>query len=201
MLTGRGTIPLGILCVLFVTSTVLGQERSNSQIVTVTEKIDLVELNNSVKTLNRNVEKLTENMEKLTENVEKLTESVNSLTTRVAVLEERTQGTAKTVHVILASFIGPLVVAILAAIIISLIIRNRHNEGRVAATNTTQASQSEATPVQTSQDNEDEIASTDPTQMSEREPTFTSTSSAKLPDEEELKEYLKSYSPATKETV
>ena len=131
MLNGR-VILLGIFCVLFVAAA-FGQEPSDSHIITVTEKIDVMELNNGVKTLNRNVEKLTENMEKLTENVEKLTESVNSLTTRVAVLEKRTQGTAKTVHVILASFIGPLVVAILAAIIVSLIIRNRNSESRVAS--------------------------------------------------------------------
>ncbi len=189
----RGTILLGILCVLFVAAA-FGQEPSDSHIITVTEKINVVELNNGVKTLNRNVEKLTEN-------VEKLTESVNSLTTRVAVLEERTQGTAKTVHVILASFIGPLVVAILAAIIVSLIIRNRNSEDRVAATNTTQVNQSEATSVQASQNNESETASTNPAQTSEREPASTSTSSPKFPDEEELKEYLKSYSPTTKETV
>ena len=109
MLNGRAIL-LGILCVLFVTAA-FGQEPSDS--LTTVENINVADLNNNVKELSAAVKKLTENTEKLTENVEKLTESVNSLNTRVAVLEERTQGTAKTLHVILASFIGPLVVAII----------------------------------------------------------------------------------------
>ena len=109
MLNGR-TILLGILCVLFVAAA-FGQEPADS--LTTVENINVADLNNNVKELSAAVKKLNENTEKLTENVEKLTESVNSLNTRVAVLEERTQGTAKTLHVILASFIGPLVVAII----------------------------------------------------------------------------------------
>jgi len=108
MLNGRAIV-FGILCVLFVAAA-FGQEPSDSQFV---EQINVADLNNKVKELSAAVKKLNENTEKLTENVEKLTESVNSLNTRVEVLEERTQGTAKTVHVILASFIGPLVVAII----------------------------------------------------------------------------------------
>lgn len=115
MLNRRGML-CGILCVLFVTAA-FGQEQSDPNIITVTERINIANLNNNVKELGDAVKKLTEITEKLSGNMEKLTESVNSLNTRVAVLEERTQGTAKTVHVILASFIGPLVVAILAAII------------------------------------------------------------------------------------
>ena len=121
MLNGRAIL-LGILCVLFVTAA-FGQDPSDPNVIRVTEEINIANLNNNVKELG--------------DAVKKLTESVNSLNTKVAVLEERTQGTAKTVHVILASFIGPLVVAILTAIIIPLIIRNRNNEGRAAATNTT----------------------------------------------------------------
>ena len=128
MLNGRAVL-FGILCGLFVAAA-FGQEPSDPNIITVTEKINITNLNNNVEELGDAVKKLTESTEKLNENVEKLTESVNSLNTRVAVLEERTQGTAKTLHVILASFIGPLVVAILAAIIISLINRNRNSEGR-----------------------------------------------------------------------
>lgn len=111
MLNGRAIL-LGILCVLFVTAA-FGQEPSDSQFVTGVENINVADLNNDVKELSAAVKQLNENTEKLSENVEKLTESVNSLNTRVAALEERTQGTAKTVHVILASFIGPLVVAII----------------------------------------------------------------------------------------
>ena len=108
MLNGQAIL-LGILCVLFAAAA-FGQEPSDSQFVTA---VEIADLNNNVKELSAAVKKLNENTEKLTENVEKLTESVNSLNTRVAVLEERTQGTAKTLHVILASFIGPLVVAII----------------------------------------------------------------------------------------
>ena len=111
MLKGQ-TILLGILCVLFVAAA-FGQEPSDSQFVTDVENITVADLHNNVKELSAAVKKLNENTEKLSENVEKLTESVNSLNTRVTVLEEKTQGTAKTLHVILASFIGPLVVAII----------------------------------------------------------------------------------------
>ncbi len=128
MLKGRAIL-LGVLCVLFVTAA-FGQDPSDPNIITVTERINIANLNNSVKELSDAVKKLTEITEKLSGNMEKLTESVNSLNTRVAVLEERTQGTAKTVHVILASFIGPLVVAILAAIIIPRRLKNTSQPGR-----------------------------------------------------------------------
>ena len=176
MLNGR-VVLFGILCVLFVTAA-FGQEQSDPNIITVTERINIANLNNNVKELGDAVKKLAEITEKLSGNVEKLTESVNSLNTRVAVLEERTQGTAKTVHVILASFIGPLVVAILAAIIIHLVTRNRNSDGRAAATNTTQVNQSEG------------------------EAPSTSTLSSEIPpDRKEVKDFLKSYSYSTKEKV
>ena len=108
MLKGQAIL-LGILCVLFVAAA-FGQEPSDSQLV---EEINIADVNNNVKELSAAVKKLNENTEKLSENVEQLTERVNSLNARVEVLEERTQGTAKTVHMILASFIGPLVVALI----------------------------------------------------------------------------------------
>ncbi len=167
-------ILFGLLCILFVAAA-FGQDPSDPNVIRVTEEINIANLNNNVKELGNAVKKLTEITEKLSGNVEKLTESVNSLNTRVAVLEERTQGTAKTVHVILASFIGPLVVAILAAIIIHLITRNRNSEGRTAAINTTQVKQSEG------------------------EAASTSTSLPGFSEGEELLEQLKDYSPATEE--
>ncbi|MDE0014952.1 MAG: hypothetical protein OXU51_02110 [Candidatus Poribacteria bacterium] len=173
MLKGPAIL-LGILCVLFVTAA-FGQEQSDPNIITVTERINIANLNNNVKELGDAVKKLTEITEKLSGNVEKLTESVNSLNTRVAVLEERTQGTAKTVHVILASFIGPLVVAILAAIIIPFIIHNKNSDGKAAATNTTQANQGDG-----------EIAPSPIT-------------SSRFPEGKDLTEYLKSDDFATKE--
>ena len=165
MLNGRAVL-IGILCFLLVAFAAFGQEELDPNVITVTEKINVVDLNN-------NVERLSEAVEKLSENVEKLTESVNSLNIRVGVLEERTQGTAKTVHVILASFIGPLVVGILVTIIVSLIIRNKNSEVRMVSTNTTQVSQSEA--------------------------ATTYTLPPRLPDgTDDIKDYLKSDSPTTK---
>ena len=171
MLNGRGVL-FGILCILFVTAA-FGQESSDPNVITVTEKINIVNLNNNVKELGDAVRKLTEVTEKLNGNVEKLTESVNSLNIKVAVLEERTQGTAKIVHVILASFIGPLVVAIL----IYLINHYRNSESRATATNTTQVNQSE-----------EEAAS-------------TSTASSGVLEGEKLIEYLKSDSYPTKAKI
>lgn len=170
MLNGR-VILFGILWVLFLAAA-FGQDQSDPNIITVTERINIANLNNNVKELGDAVKKLTESTEKLNRNVEKLTQSVNSLNTRVAVLEERTQGTAKTVHVILASFIGPLVVAILAAIIIHFMTRSRNSEVQAAATNTTQVNQSEA--------------------------ASPPTASSRFLEGEELKEYLKSDSHATR---
>ena len=108
ILNGQAML-LEILCIIFVAAA-FGQDQSDPKVITVTEKINIADLN-------KNVERLSEAVEKLSGNVEKLTESVNSLNTRVGVLEERTQGTAKTVHVILASIIAPLVVAIIAPIV------------------------------------------------------------------------------------
>ena len=128
MLNGR-VILFGILCVLFVTDA-FGQDPSDPNIITVTERINIANLNNNVKELSNTVQKLTEITEKLNENVEKLTESVNSLNTRVAVLEERTQGIAKVQHVILASIIAPLIVAIIAPIVYHILtekVINRQN--------------------------------------------------------------------------
>ena len=197
MLNGR-VILFGILYILFVAAA-FGQDPSDPNIITVTEKINIANLNNNVKELGDAVKKLTEITEKLSGNVEKLTASVNSLNTRVAVLEERTQGTAKTVHVILASFIGPLVVAILAAIIIPFIIRNKNSKSRTAATDTTQVNQSEANPTQVLQNNESDTTSTNPVQVDKGEAASTPTSQSEFPEEEELLEQLKNYSPATEE--
>jgi prophage DNA circulation protein len=199
MLNGR-IVLFGILCVLFVAAA-FGQEQSDPNIITVTERINIANLNNNVKELGDAVKKLTEITEKLSGNVEKLTESVNSLNTRVAVLEERTQGTAKTVHVILASFIGPLIVAILAAIIISLITHNRNSKGKTAATNTTQVNPSEANPTQVLQNTASDTDFINPAQVGKGDATSTSTAASRFPEGEELKEYLKSDSFTTKEPV
>lgn len=128
MLNGRAVL-LGILCVFFVAAA-FGQDQSDPNIITVTEEIDLTELNTTVKELSKTVGELSKTVEELSKTVAELKTTVNRI-------DERMQGIAKVQHVILASFIGPLVVAILAAIIIHLITRNRNGEVQAAATNTT----------------------------------------------------------------
>lgn len=170
MLNGRAML-LGILCITFVAAA-FGQDQSDPNVITVTEKINIADLNN-------NVERLSEAVEKLSGNVEKLTESVNSLNTRVGVLEERTQGTAKTVHVILASIIAPLVVAIIAPIVYYILtqkIMNRQN-------------QEDTAPIQT-------------TQVNQSDPAPSSTPLPKIPDRvEDIRDYIKSDSHATTEKI
>ncbi len=110
---------LVILVIFFLTSGALAEPvQPDSQVITVTEKINLVDLNKNVEKLNKNVEELNKNLEKLSENVANLSKNVVDLNTRVAVLEERTKGTAKVQHVILSSIIAPIVVAILLYILI-----------------------------------------------------------------------------------
>ena len=192
MLNGRAIL-LGILCVLFVAAA-FGQEPSDPNVITVTEKIDLRELNTTVKELSKTVGELSKT-------VGKLSETVGELKITVERIDERTQGIAKVQHVILASFIGPLVVAILAAIIIFLINRNRHSEGRGVSTNTTQVNQSDTASTQAAQENQSEAASTNPPQVNEGEVAPTPTSRSGSPEGEELKDLLKSDDLATKETV
>ncbi len=124
MLNARNIL-WGIFAILFVLSaisTALGQPgHSESQFITITEKINLAELNRNVKDLSKNVADLTQNVDKLSKNVEKLSENVGNLNTRVAVLEERTKGTAKVQHVILGSIIAPIVVAIILYVLIQVV--------------------------------------------------------------------------------
>ena len=182
MLNGR-VILFGILCVLFVTAA-FGQDPSDPNIITVTEKIDLRELNTTVKTLNTTVGELNTTVKDLKTTVEDLKVTVGRI-------DERTQGIAKVQHVILASIIGPLVVAIIAPIVYYILtqkILNRRNKNDTASTQVAQGNQSEA-------------ASNNPEQVSEGEAASTSTASPKFADGKELEEYLKSDSFATKEPV
>ena len=175
MLNGR-TILLGVLCVLFVAAA-FGQEPSDSHIITVTKEIDVAKLNENVENLTKTVEDLTKTIEKLDTTVETLNTTVGELKTTVARIDERTKGISSWQYVILAGIFGPLLLSIYDKI-------KRNSENK---TTSTQVSQSETTHVQTSQDNESETAST---------PTLPS----RVPDgKEELKEYLKSYSPDIKE--
>ena len=163
MLNGR-VVLFGILCVLFVTAA-FGQDPSDPNIITVTEKIDLRELNTTVKTLNTTVGELNTT-------VKDLKTTVEDLKVTVGMIDERTQGIAKVQHVILASIIGPLVVAIIAPIVYYILtqkILNRPSKSETASTN------------------------------SEGEAASTSTASSRFPEGEELLERLKSYSHTTKE--
>ena len=108
MLNGR-VILLGIICVLFVAAA-FGQDQSDPNIITVTEKIDLRELNTTVKELSKTVGELSKT-------VAELSKTVAELKTTVDRVDERMQGIAKVQHVILASIIAPLVVAIIAPIV------------------------------------------------------------------------------------
>ena len=106
----RRAILIGILCVLSVVSAAYGQDPSDSHIVTITEKIDLRELNTTVKRLDTTVAELNKT-------VGELNKTLGELETTVKGIDERTQGIAKVQHVILSSFIGSLVVAIIAPIV------------------------------------------------------------------------------------
>ena len=109
-LRNRRAILIGILCVFSVVSAAYGQEPSDSHIVTITEKIDLRELNTTVKRLDTTVAELNKT-------VGELNKTLGELETMVKGIDERTQGIAKVQHVILSSFIGSLVVAIIAPIV------------------------------------------------------------------------------------
>ena len=178
MLTGRETILLGILCVLFVAAA-FGQEPSDSHIITVTKKIDVAKLNENVENLTKTVEDLTKTVEKLDTTVETLNTTVGELKTTVARIDERTKGISTWQYVILAGIFGPLLLSVYDRI-------KQNSESRTIST---QVGHSATTPVQTSQDNENE-------------PAPTPTLPPRLPDgKEELKNLLKSDPRATKAKV
>ena len=173
MLNGR-VVLFGILCALFVTAA-FGQEQSDPNIITVTEKIDLRELNTTVKTLNTTVGELNKTVGELKTTVEDLKVTVGKI-------DERTQGIAKVQHVILASIIAPLVVAIIAPIVYYILTEKIINKQRKSHGSSTQAVQ----------ENQSEIASTNPSQVSEGETAPIATLPSGFPEEEKLKYPLKS---------
>ena len=181
MLNGR-VILFGILCTLFVTAA-FGQDPSDPNIITVTERIDLRELNTTVKTLNTTVGELNKTVGDLKTTVEDLKVTVGKI-------DERTQGIAKVQHVILASIIAPLVVAIIAPIVYYILTK------KIIRRNT-----NDTTSTQVVQENQGKTASTNPAQVSEGEAASTSTSPLGGSKREELLEHLKNYSPATEEKV
>ena len=194
MLNGR-TILHGILCVLFIAAA-FGQEPSDPNIITVTEKIDLRELNTTVKELNTTVKELNTT-------VKELNKTVGELKTTVTKLEERTGIMLNLQYIILAGIFGPLLYSIYQ--------RSKNNargeatsanKSEAASTNTTQVNHSEANPTQVPQNNESDTAPAQATQVNEGEAAPRSTLLSGLPlDKEELKEYIKSDSHATREKV
>lgn len=96
MLHGR-TICLGVLWILFVAAA-FGQQPPDSQVITVTEKIDIGKLNTTV--------------EKLDTTVGKLDTTVGELKTTVTRLDERTKWIGTLQFVILGVILGGPVVTI-----------------------------------------------------------------------------------------
>ena len=103
MLNGRA-ICLGVLWILFVTAA-FGQQLPDSQVITVTEKIDLGKLNTTVGTLDTTVGKLDTT-------VGELSETVGELKTTVTRLDERTKWIGTLQFVILGAILGGPVVTI-----------------------------------------------------------------------------------------
>ena len=193
MRNGR-VILLGILCVLFVAAA-FGQDQSDPNIITVTEKIDMRELNATVKQLNITVGELNTT-------VGKLDKTVGELKTTVTKLEERTGIMLNLQYIILAGIFGPLLYSIYQ--------RSKNNargeatsvnKSEAASTNTTQVSEGDTAPTQVAQVNQSEAASNNPAQANEGEAAPTPTSRSGSPEGEELKDLLKSDDLATKETV
>ena len=115
--------------------------------------------------------------------------TVEDLKVTVGKIDERTQGIAKVQHVILASIIAPLVVAIIAPIVYYILTEKIINKQRKSHSASTQ-------PVQ---ENQSEIASTNPSQVNEGKTVSTSTASSGFPEGKELEDLLKSDSHAIKE--
>ena len=102
MRNGRNTL-CGILGIVFVFSVVFmasGQPApSDSGVITVTEKIDVGELNRNVKDLSRDVRELSENLKKLNKNVQELN-------TQLARLDERTKLHSNLLYILIAGVFG-----------------------------------------------------------------------------------------------
>ena len=103
MLHGR-TICLGVLWILFVAAA-FGQQPPDSQVITVTEKIDIGKLNATVGKLDTTVGKLDTT-------VGKLDTTVGELKTTVTRLDERTKWIGTLQFVILGAILGGPVVTI-----------------------------------------------------------------------------------------
>ena len=102
MQNGRNTLCgiLGLFFLLSVTFMAPGQPvPSDSGVITVTEKIDVGELN-------RNVKDLSKDMRELSENLKNLNENVKELNTQFARLDERTKLNSNLLYVLIAGVFG-----------------------------------------------------------------------------------------------
>lgn len=91
---------LGIFFVLSVAFMASGQPvPSDSGVITVTEKIDVGELN-------RNVKDLSKDMRELSENLKDLNKNVKELNTQFARLDERTKLNSNLLYILIAGVFG-----------------------------------------------------------------------------------------------
>ena len=102
MRNGQNTL-CGILGIFFVLSVVFmasGQPTpSDSGVITVTEKIDVGELN-------RNVKDLSKDMKELSENLKELNKNVQELNTQFVRLDERTKLHSNLLYILIAGVFG-----------------------------------------------------------------------------------------------
>lgn len=188
MLKGRAIL-LGVLCVLFVTAA-FGQDPSDPNIITVTKQIDVAKLNENVEDLNRNVKTLTGTLGKLNENMETLTATVGDLEKAVVRIDERTKGILGWQYAIFG-----VMGAIFASMVVFFFTQWIPSRKKIK-------NESETTSTITAQANESDTTSTNLTQVSKGEAASASSLPPEIPsDRKEVKELLKSYSPATEEKV
>ena len=129
MQNGQNTL-CGILGIFFVLSVVFmaaGQPvPSDSGVITVTEKIDIGELNRNVKDLSKDMRELSKNLKELNKNVEELN-------TQFARLDERTKLHSNLLYILIAGVFGIPLTRVLWA---NWSKRNRKNEEHTQGTAT-----------------------------------------------------------------
>lgn len=98
---------LGIFFVLSVSSPALSQVTlSESGVITVTEEINVAELNRNVRDLDASVKDLREDMKELSTNLKNLNNNITQFNAQFARLDERTQNNSRLLYVIIAGIFG-----------------------------------------------------------------------------------------------
>lgn len=103
----RQILLLGIFFILFA-SVVFGQEQSDSHIVTVTKKIDLVELSENVEKLSTSVGTFNTTVGTLNKTIADLNKTVADLSGKFQRLDERTSMIINLLYIIIAGVFIPL---------------------------------------------------------------------------------------------